>query len=123
MGSLISQRSMLKALPDAEVSPLDLVAVMLDDVSGPWARFVNSISGEGYAGLVKIFLGRYEAEGENILLFGQLNPPTMVPIPETAIASLSKLDFCKECSGVDRDALELLIPFVGLGLQSKEGLS
>lgn len=115
MGGLIQPGSTLAAVPTAEVWPLDLVSVILNDLAGPWGRFVNALSGEGFAGLVKIFLGTYEANGETIGLFGQLNPPTIVPIPMAAIAALHKLDFADECEGQDLEALALLIPFAAAG--------
>lgn len=111
MGELIASGSTLAALPGAEIWPLDLVTVLLGNVAGPWARFINALSGDGYAGLVKIYLSSYEVNGETIWLFGQLNPPTIVPIPMSAISGLHKIDFSDECVGPDLEALALLTPF------------
>ena len=119
MGGLIASGSMLTLAPGEPVRPLDLVSVLLQGFDGPWARFVNALSMEGYAGLVKIFLGVYEASGESVCLFGQINPPTIVPIPESAIEAMIKIDFHGECAGADLEALSLLVPFAGLGLEKE----
>ena len=116
MGNLIEDGAVLTAVPGAEIKPLDMVAVLLDGFTGPWASFVNAMSHDGYAGLVKVFLGVYQANGEKVCLFGQLNPPTMVPIPMSAIAAVDKLDFCQECHDTDREALALIAPFAGIGV-------
>ncbi|SSC73065.1 unnamed protein product [Ciceribacter sp. T2.26MG-112.2] len=55
-----------------------------------------------------------------MFLFGQLNPPTLVPIPIDSIAALDKLDFLGECTGHDRDALAMLFPFAGIGLSASK---
>lgn len=120
MGGLIEHGSILHAVPGVEIRPLDLVSVLLSGFDGPWAKFVNSLSGEGFAGIVKVFLGVYEADGRQVFLFGQLNPPTIVPIPESSISALDKLDFVGECAGPDRDALAMLIPFAGIGLSASK---
>lgn len=116
MGGLIESGALLIMEPGEPVRPLDVVSVLLNGFDGPWARFVNALSMEGYAGLVKIFLGIYEANGERVCLFGQLNPPTLVPIPESAIAQMFKLDVHGECGLADAQALLLLAPFAGMGL-------
>lgn len=120
MGGMIEHGSILLALPGEEIWPLDLVSVVLDGYSGPWANFINSISEDGFTGLVKVFLGIYEASGEKVCLFGQLNPPTIAPIPMSAIAAMDKLDFCKACSGEDKNALALLKPFAGIGFSTQK---
>ncbi|MDW9902029.1 hypothetical protein GOA77_09135 [Sinorhizobium meliloti] len=119
MGGLIEHGSILHAVPGEEIRPFDLVSVMLDGFRGPWANFINSMSNDGFAGLVKVFLGVYEASGEPVGLFGQLNPPTIVPIPMNSIAAVDKLDFCGECTGTDREALSLLSPFAGISTQKE----
>jgi hypothetical protein len=116
MGDLIEHGAILYAVPGEEILPMDLVSVLLDGFAGPWANFINSISDDGFAGIIKVFLGIYEANGERICLFGQLNPPTIAPIPMSGIAAVDKLDFCRECIGTDREALALLAPFAGIGI-------
>ncbi|MDE4620636.1 hypothetical protein [Sinorhizobium meliloti] len=120
MGDLIEPGTILHAIPGAEIRPLDLVSVLLADFTGPWARFVDSISGDGYAGLVKIFLGTYEANGEQVCLLGQLNPPTIAPIPMSAIAGIHLIDLVRQCNGADLQALNLLAPFAGIGMSQKK---
>jgi len=120
MGSLIEPGSVLHALPGAEYGAFDLVSVLLDDFTGPWARFVDALSGEGLAGLVKIFLGSYEANGERVCILGQLNPPSLALIPETAIAGIHLINLTRQCTGADLEALNLLAPFAGIGSTQKK---
>ncbi|MDW9356252.1 hypothetical protein GOA97_19460 [Sinorhizobium meliloti] len=119
MGGLIEHGSILHAVPGEEIRPMDLVSVVLGGFTGPWANFINSISDDGFAGLVKVFLGVCEANGEPVGLFGQLNPPTIAPIPMSSIAAVDKIDFCRECLGTDRDALALMAPFAGASTQKE----
>lgn len=120
MGGLIEPGTILHAVPGAEIRPMDLVSVLLEGFTGPWASFINSISDDGFAGLVKVFLGVYEANGEQVCLFGQLNPPTIAPIPMSAIAAVDKLDLCRACTGTDLEALGLLAPFAGTGFSTQQ---
>lgn len=123
MGDLISGGTALKAVPGDPVAPLDMVSVLLAVFSGPWARFVNSLTGEGYAGLVKLFLGSYQVQGETVFLFGQLNPPTLVPIPASAVAAIHRIDFNGQCVGTDLEAFNLIAPFAGMGHSEPKGMN
>lgn len=120
MGHLIEPSTILHAVPGAEIGPLDFVSVLLADFTGPWARFIDAISGDGYAGLVKIFLGTYAANGEQVCLLGQLNPPTIAPIPMSAIAGIHLINLTRQCTGSDLEALTLLAPFAGIGISTQK---
>lgn len=116
MGSVIEQGTHLEAIPGEDICVFDLVSVLLTGFTGPWGQFVNSLSDHGLAGLVKIALGQYECDGETIYLFGQINPPTIVPVPANSIAAIHKIDFQDEVEGSDLEALKLLRPFAGTGV-------
>ncbi|MFC6657140.1 hypothetical protein ACFQEX_17535 [Roseibium salinum] len=120
MGNLIEAGEWLEARPGDDVIVFDLVSVLLTGFTGPWAQFVNALSDEGMAGLVKIALGQYAVEGETVFLFGQLNPPTVVPIPASVITSIDKIDFFDKPEGAELEALKLLIPFAGTGLHERK---
>lgn len=120
MGGLIEAGEWLEAVPGDDIHVLDLVSVLLSTFTGPWGPFVNALSDEGLAGLVKIALGSFETNGETVYLFGQLNPPTVVPIPSSAIAGIHRIDFQGEAKGSDLEALELLNPFAGVGIENRK---
>ena len=53
-------------------------------------------------------------------LFGQLNPPAIVPIPMSAVLAIDRVNFHGECTGLEREALAMLEPFVWRRVEQKE---
>lgn len=88
LGGLIPNGSFMKVDPRAEIHVGDIVAVALKR-HGPFARFVRSLTVDDLLGVTKIFLGsRTSTSGETVYLVGQLNPPIVSPIPESALEAL-----------------------------------
>ena len=53
-------------------------------------------------------------------LFGQLNPPGIVPIPMSAVLAIDRADFHGEFTGLDCEALAMLQPFAAAQVERKE---
>jgi hypothetical protein len=121
MGDLVPTGTVLVVEPGVDISPGDLVAIVLDtSKSGPWARFGERMSEDGHAAFTKIFLSAYEVDGERFGLFGQLNPPAIVPIPFSAALTVDRVSFSGECNGVDLEALKMLEPFAMVKVAQRE---
>lgn len=129
MGSFVSEGSLLTADPLAPVQPLDMVAAFFDiDNAGPFLSFVNAMQAQtGAVGMCKIHLGVFEdADGERVHILGQLNPPVVSPVPESALSGLHKVTGHKDTDTdlrmgeVEMQALKLLAPFILLGRRNQK---
>jgi hypothetical protein len=122
LGQLAPAGTVIHLVPGAEIQSGDLVAIIIDSSKpGPWGEFGRSISDDDIAGVGKIFLSLYERDGETMGLFGQLNPPGMMVIPMSAVLAVDRANFQGECAGHDREALEMLRPFMTVQIYQKEG--
>ncbi len=88
LGSVIPDGTLLETDPDAAIAVGDIVAIVVRG-DGPFSGLGSRLSGDGLLGLTKIFLGgETHAAGGTVLLFGQLNPPIIAPIPESALEAM-----------------------------------
>lgn len=126
LGDLVPNGTTLTADPSLPVQPMDIVSVLLRRChDGPFASFINTMGAGGFMGVCKVFLGCKESpEGELLYLVGQLNPPTVSPIPAHLIEALHRVvdgeipaDAPERVSEDDAAALRLLIPFVGVEVE------
>jgi hypothetical protein len=121
MGDLVPAGTILHAEPGEEIHPGDLVLIHFDLARpGPWAKFGKSIADDGHSAIAKILLSIYHVDGKPIGLFGQLNPPAIVPVPMSAVLAVDKVNFQGECTGLEREAMEVLKPFVMARVEQKE---
>lgn len=88
LGGLVPNGSFMTVDPHAEIHVGDVVAVALKRY-GPFASFVRSLTVDDLLGVAKVFLGSHTSvSGEMIYLVGQLNPPTIAPIPASALEAM-----------------------------------
>jgi len=109
LGSLVENGTMLTASPDGELSPGDVVAVVLaSGLDSPYGELINALGRDGYTGMCKIFLGARTGEGsEPVYLVGQVNPPLISPIPRSAIAVMHKVIDAEKACGDRTDELDI----------------
>ena len=121
LGEWLPPSSKMVADPSETIEPHDIVtiAIKLDDPSCPWAELINA-HGEGALGICKIYLGSYEAPAGKVHIVGQLVPPCVALIPETAILAMHKIISifgCTDMTERDRMSFALIRPFTGKSVQ------
>lgn len=88
LGGLVPNGSFMTVDPQAEIHVGDIVAIALKR-HGPFSSFVRSLTVDDLLGVTKIFLGSHiSIAGEVVYLVGQLNPPTISPIPAGALEAM-----------------------------------
>lgn len=118
LGDLVPNGSMLDVDTGAEINLGNIVAIVLKN-DGAFHGFSHALGGQDLLGVTKIFLGCDESStGETVYLVGQLNPPTISPIPEGAIAAMHLVTGGQVPEGMtgqmnqyDELAMSLLGPF------------
>ena len=111
-GDWLANGATLLVDPEFEIRPFDLVAVLLNENAGRWAELLNAAGGD-CVGVVKLYLGNYEAGAGRAHIVAQLAPPCVALIPDTAIAAMHRISGadCSAMSEEDKQALELVRPF------------
>lgn len=111
-GDWLANGATLLVDPSPEIRPFDLVAIILNANGGRWAELLNA-AGADCLGVVKLYLGNYEASAGRAHIVAQLAPPCVALIPETAIDAMHRIvgADCNQMSAEDRQALELVRPF------------
>jgi hypothetical protein len=122
MGDLVPAGTVLFVEPGEEIRPGDLVMLVFDlSAPGPWAKYGETIATDGHSGCAKIFLSAYRAaNGETMGLFGQLNPPAVLPIPMNALLAVDRVNFHAECTGLECEAIAMLQAFIMAPVEQKE---
>lgn len=88
LGNFVPNGTFLSVDPRAEISLGSLVAVVLKR-GGPFSGFARALGSEDLLGVTKIFLGsQIMSSGETVYLVGQLNPPTVSPIPTSGLEAM-----------------------------------
>ena len=121
LGEWLPNGSMMVADPDAEIEPCDVVsiAIKLEDANCPWAELINS-HGDGAMAVCKFYLGSYTSRVGKVHIVGQLTPPCVALVPETAIGAMHKVVSvlgCTEMTDRDRMLFALISPFTGKNVQ------
>ncbi len=118
LGNLIPNGSFLQVDPSAEIGLGKVVAVVLKS-SGPFSGFARALGTQELLGVTKIFLGaRTLGSGELVYVVGQLNPPTVSPIPASGLEAMHLVTGGQtpahtesKMSELDNAAMELMGPF------------
>jgi len=118
LGSLIPDGSFLAVDANAEIEVGDIVTVVIKPVA-PFVDHDAWASGKGWLGVTKIFLGIEEGRnGEQLYLFGQINPPLIAPVPKSALAAVHLVTGGVTPTGLDsvmtdsdQAGMNLLAPF------------
>ena len=122
LGEWLPNGSMMVADPEEDIEPHDVVniTIKLDDPNCPWAELINS-HGDGAMAVCKFYLSSYDAPGGRVHIVGQLTPPCVALIPETAIYAMHKVVSvlgCTEMTDRDRMSFALIRPFTGKSVQA-----
>jgi len=112
LGDWLPNGTIMVADPTLDIRPFDVVNVALrNDVAGPWAELMNG-AGAGFCGVCKYYMGGFEATAGVIHIVGQLAPPCVSLIPETAIEAMHKVVSAPGCaaemSDIDAMAMDLI---------------
>jgi hypothetical protein len=111
-GDWLANGATLLVDPELEIRRFDLVAIILNQDGGRWAELLNAAGGNCF-GVVKLYLGNYEAAAGRAHIVAQLAPPCVAIIPDTAIEAMHRIvgADCNRMSDEDKQALELVRPF------------
>ncbi|MER9936138.1 hypothetical protein [Mesorhizobium sp. M0088] len=96
MGGFVPTGAQLEADPEPEINPGQLVAVVLKE-TGPMRGLALSLHGNGWLGVVKMFLGTSTTRaGRKAYMLAQLDPPIVLAVEETHMAAMHLIVGAKE---------------------------
>ncbi|MCF6112384.1 hypothetical protein [Mesorhizobium muleiense] len=96
MGGFVPTGAQLEADPTPEIHPGQLVAVVLKE-SGPMQGLAHSLHGNGWLGVVKMFLGTTTTRaGRKAYMLGQLDPPIVLAVEEAHLEAMHLITGAKE---------------------------